>query len=228
MKYTIVEPLEYLVENDYYLINGKRYWRVTRVKSVINQPGLTNWMAYVGKKKAMEIMRTRATFGTKVHKLFEIILSGHAVNADNYKDAELLEDLVLFNKFIIDCNVKSSSLEQHLWNDELGVAGTADYFGNYKSDKNYLKRGVEPKFVEDSNVVLDWKTSKSIYKDYWLQLAIYVYMFEKLTDIKLDGAAIVQIRDNKLNIEEKTYDELMPLVEVFKHCIKLFEYTKED
>lgn len=213
--WTIDKPIELLVDKDSYIIEGKKYFRVTRVKSIINQPGLNYWRAKVGLKKSKEIMVTRGTFGTNFHKLSEIILGGHRVNAKNYGE-EMEDALKVFTTFVKEHNIQMEACEQSLWYDEVG--GTADFIGVADLEKLGKK----------AHVILDWKTSSGVYDDYWLQIACYVMMFEKMTGVKLDGAAIVHIKDGKLKIYEKTYDELLSYYEVFLHCIIIFKYTKGD
>jgi len=224
----IEEPAEFFAENDYYLIKGKKYWRVTRVKSVINQPTLNLWRARIGVKEATKIMKERQALGSKMHKLFELKLLGEDINPDNYKNEEIKIDLGLFDTFLVDCEIEAESVEQHLWSNEYGIAGTADYLGSYKSNIKYLKRNAEAKFTEKSFVVGDWKSSSGIYKDYWIQLAAYVKMVEDMTGIKPDGAFIAQFRNGKVKVEEQTYEELMKYFGVMKHCIEIFKYTKGE
>ena len=232
MEIDIKEPIEYICESYYYLIDGKKFWRVTQVKSVLNQAGLNAWRAKVGNSEANKIMKTRQTLGTKVHKLIELMLKGHKVNKDNYDNPEVKEDIDLTINVIKDCELEAISLEQHLWSDRYRIAGTADYLGYYKSNSKYLPRvrgtSVKPKFNEKSFVIGDWKTSAGIYRDYWLQLSAYVFMLEELTGIRAKGAFIAQLRDGKVTIEERTYDELKPFFEAFKHCIACFEYQKKE
>ena len=228
MEIDIDEPIEFLCETYYYLIDGKKYWRVTQVKSVLNQAGLNAWRARVGNKEATRIMKTRQTLGTKVHKLFELILLGHKIKKSNYKDEEVKSDIDLMIELKDDCELEPIKLEQHLWSKENNIAGTADYLGYYKSNKKYLSKKDEPRFTDKCVVIGDWKTSAGIYRDYWLQLSAYVFMVEELTGVKLAGAFIAQFRDGKLSIEERTYDELKPFFEAFKSCIKCFEYQKKE
>ena len=208
-------PLEFLVDSDSYIIDGKTYFRVTRVKGAINQPGLNYWRASVGGAKANQIMKTRATFGTNFHKLIEVSLMGHKVDAKNYDD-ETQESLRLFNEARAKYGIEAEALEQKLWDDELGVAGTTDFIGHANL----------PKLGEHAHVVFDWKSSKTIYPDFFIQLAAYVFMFENMTGIKLDGAVVLQIRDGKMKMEEKSYDELKRFYDVFRCALCIFKYQK--
>jgi len=215
--WNIQTPPEFLVDNDSYIIEGRKYYRVTRVKSVINQPGLNYWRAKMGLKKSKEIMVKRGTFGTNFHKLIEVILTGHNVDASNYGE-EMQTSLDLFIKAKEKYNIRAEALEQKLWNDDLGVAGTTDFIG-------YADL---PKLGKKAHVIFDWKTSTAIYPDFFLQLAAYVFTFEKMTGIKLDGAVVLQIRDGKIKIEEKSYEELKKFYQVFKCALCIFKYQKKE
>lgn len=227
----IKEPIEFFAEASYYLINGIKYYRVTQIKGVLSQPGLTNWFKYNDGKEIDKIIRERQTLGTKIHKLFELKLQGNKINADNYEE-EVKEDLKLFDEICEKCDIIPEALEQHLWNEKYEIAGTADLICKYKSCEEFLptegrgknKKHVNGKFNKSSRVIGDWKSSPSIYNDYWLQIAAYLFMFEKLTDDKLDGAFIAQFRNGKVNIEEKTREELLAYWEVFKHLIEAFRF----
>ena len=218
-------PDEYICESNYYLINGKKYWRVTRVKSVINQPGLNAWRASVGAKAASRVMKIRDEYGTRFHKLADIIVHGKNLGGEYGKEMQL--DLLSFKRFCKTCVIDVEATEQKMFSDLYHIAGTADIVMKYISNPEFLKRNVEPKFNETSRVIGDWKTSKTIYDEYWIQVGAYVALFEECTGIKLDGGIIAQFRDGKINVEEKTYDELKCYFEAMKLCIKLFIFTKE-
>jgi hypothetical protein len=216
-KWNIETPIEFFYDGDHYTIDGEKYYRVTRIKSVINQPGLNMWRAKYGIKKSNEIMRESGNFGSKFHKLCQIILEGHPVDASKYGE-EMEETVASFVKFIADFNIEMEKSEQSLWVDSLKVGGTTDFIG-------YADL---PKLGKSMHVIGDWKTSSGIYEDYWLQIAAYVFMFEEMTKISLDGAFIVQFKNGKTTLAEKTYEELKKYFEVFKHCIEIFRYTKGE
>jgi len=213
----IEAPNELLVDGDSYTIKGKKYFRVTRVKGAINQEGLNRWRANVGTKEANRIMRTRGKFGTTFHKLAETLLMGNSVDGANY-DKEMYNTLGLFSDARIKYNIHAEALEQKLWDDDLDIAGTTDCIGYADLDK----------LGKNAHVIFDWKTSAAIYPDFFIQLAAYVFTFEKMTGVKLDGAVVLQIRDGKMRIEEKTYDELKKFYQVFKCALCIFRYQKGE
>lgn len=210
------------VTNKIYTINGHSYCRVTKTLSVIAKNGLFGWYMKVGKRKANTIIKRRQDLGTRVHKLFEDTLAGKKVSTEGMIE-EIKEDMKLFNIFKYNCDLKPEELEQRLWNDKYQYAGTADFIGKYTTWKPYCVRGHDRGFKDDL-VIGDWKTSRSIYDDYWLQLAAYAYAFWKLTGVKPKGAFIAQFRNGQIKIKERTWDELMEEFEVYKAVLTVYKW----
>ena len=222
-KWQIVEPAEFFCTSNEYNIGGQKYVRVTHSLSVIGKPGLISWFLSVGREEADRICAKRQVLGTKVHKLIELDLKGEEYHPESHED-EIQEDMALFKDFKKDCKLKLEGLEQHLWSNTYQYAGTADYIGMYTSNPKYKVRGHEMLFTKSSHVLMDWKTAKSVYDEYWLQMAAYVVAFEELTGVKLKGAVIVQIRYGKIKVREKSYKELMEIFEVYKAALKIYKW----
>jgi hypothetical protein len=206
-----------------YTLNGKSYCRVTNTLNIIAKDGLASWYSKVGKKKAGEIIKNRQVFGTNMHTMIEKILLGTYEKPENMP-SELEEDYKMFKIFKYNTNLVPEALEQRLWNDEYGYAGTCDYIGKYTTWNPYCMRGHKVEFKDDL-VIIDWKTSRSIYKDYWLQMAAYAYAFYKLTGVKVKGAVIVQFRNEQIKVQEKTWEDLMVLFEVYKAVLTVYRWN---
>ena len=226
-KWKIDLPADVIVDRNGYTLGGKKYTRVTRTLGVISKPGLLVWYQNVGKYKAGEIIKNRQVLGTKVHKLFELTLQEKKFDLENYEE-EIRTDVDMFIKFKDDTKLSDYALEQRLWSETYSYAGTSDYIGNYTSCDKYRIRGHESKFLKGGYVVGDWKSSKNIYPEYWLQLAAYGWAFYELTGIKLDGAFIAQFRFGKVRVEERTWDELMELFEIYKAALTLFKWKNKN
>jgi len=219
----ITVPKDVSVDGSGYTMNGKRYVRVTRTLSVIAKNFLTKWYLKVGKKRADSIMKNRQILGTKVHSLFEHILKGDDVYTETYNQ-EVQMDVRLFKNFIEKCVISYDALEQKVWSDEYGYAGTMDFIGNYKTNKEWIVQGDGSRFEKGAFIIIDYKTSRDIYEDYWLQLSAYAWAFYERTGIKVDGAAIAQFRDGKIRIKERTWDELMQVFEVYKAVLTVYRW----
>ena len=222
-KWEIVVPSDLEVDKSGYTIDGKKYVRVTRSLGVISKPGLLTWFQSVGKHKADSIMKNRQILGTKVHSLFEKMLKGETIYTETYNQ-EVQLDVRLFKNFMDKCFVSYDSLEQRLWSTTLGYAGTADFIGTYKSCPDFMVKGWKPHWKNGALVIGDWKTSRDIYPEYWLQLAAYCWAFYELTGIKVKGAFIAQFRGGKIRIKEKTWKELMEDIEVYKSVLILYRW----
>lgn len=206
-KFVIKEPIEFIAEANHYLIDGQKFWRVTRVKSVIKNQGLINWQLSVGKQKSYEIMKKRGDFGSTNHKIFKLILEGNRVNPKNY-DEETQSNIRLFQEFLSGHNIKPILIEQHLWSKMYEYAGTTDFVGE----------------VDGKLAILDWKTSKAIYDDFWLQLSAYAWALTELTGTRVDNCGIVLFRDGKLKYETRTYGKMMSEFDVFKACLVIWNW----
>jgi len=227
MDWKIEIPPECFVSKQYYLINGKKFIRVTSSLSVIAKPGLLTWFQRVGKYEADRIMEQRQIIGSKVHKLIELTLQDKEILIDNY-ESEIKESLILFKEFRKQSYLIPDALEQRLWSTQYGYAGTCDYIGYYKTAPDFLVRGNKAKFTKKSFVIGDWKTSRDIYPEYWLQLAAYAVAFEELTGKRVDGGFIVQFRDGKIRVKEKTYQELMDMFEIYKAVLTLYKWKYQN
>ena len=206
----IDEPTEYLCTKSHYLINGNEYHRVTHILGVISKPALIYWYAKNGMKKCKQILHLRAEFGTTCHKLFEIMMAGGIVNSKNYNE-EMQTTISDFNTWRDEHEIESQGLEVHLWSETYKYAGTTDFIG----------------LVDGKLTILDWKTSKAIYNEYWLQIAAYVHAFEELTGVKVDQVGILCIRDGKTIYKVKTYEEMIEHFPVFLASKVIFDWRQK-
>jgi CRISPR/Cas system-associated exonuclease Cas4 (RecB family) len=207
----IKTPSDIIATDNYYLIKGKKYLRVTRVLSIIDKPELRNWYAKTGNVKAKEILHKRAGFGTTSHKLIEVLLKEGKIDVINY-DEQYVEMLNIFEEWKDTVEIDVESTEQKLWSNEFNYAGTCDCIANINGKK----------------YICDWKTSKSIYPEYILQLSAYYIAFKELTGIELDGALILQMRDKKYKEQYFTKEELMEAFEIFLAAKKIFEWKYKE
>lgn len=223
MKWKIIVPEDFEATEQAYKINGREYYRVTHVLSIIAKHRLRKWIGKVGYKQSHKIIETRQIIGTKIHKLIELTLKGETCDLSEYEE-EIREGLCKFYEFQKHAKLKPEALEQRLWSNEHGYAGTADYIGYYTSPKKFLVRGHKPKFTKSSFVIGDWKTSKDIYPQYWLQIAAYCWAFKELTGITPAGGFVCRIRDGKLKVKEKTWEELQLEFKAFLAALELHKW----
>lgn len=140
---------------------------------------IKEWRAKVGEKVAEDISRRAADRGTLVHEAAETYLKkGDFPKFDMFQQTEkrMCEQLlpILAKIDNIRC------IETPLWTDRFELAGTVDLIAEYDGEL----------------MVIDWKTSSS-YKHrndingYFLQTAIYAFMFWERTGIPIKNSLIV-------------------------------------
>jgi len=227
-KWEIQVPQIFVTPKEY-KIDGKSYYRVTSTLGIIAKHSLRNWMGKIGYTKANKILETRQAIGTHIHKLIENTLYNKPINLGTY-EKEIQDGLLIFAKFRDAAKLKPEALEQNLWSNKYGYAGTADFIGYYKTPLEYLtsqtinhKRIKVPKFEKSSLVIGDWKTGKDIYPEYWLQLAAYAHAFEELTGIKVKGGFVARIRNGKIQVKEKTIKELEIGFKFYLNALNLYK-----
>jgi len=219
----IEKPTVYEVHNTHYLLDDEKYMRVTSVLGIIAKHGLAMWYSKVGEKKAKEVLETRQIIGTKTHNLFEKTLLNKEFDIGEYEE-EIKASVALFDIFMERVTLANYLTEQILWSKKYKYAGTADYIGEYTTCNDYLVRGHDAKFPDGGLLIGDWKTSRSIYDEAFLQLSAYANAFYERTGKKIDGTFVAHFRDGKLKVKEKTFDELTELFEVFKSALLLYKW----
>jgi len=140
----------------YLLANGKPAPSVTTILSLLNKPALNDWRAALGKKRTEEITRLAADFGSAVHAGIEAVCSEGQV--PHYTHPRLKAAIDNFQLWA-DKNVRRWIVfEKAVYHDDLGYAGTIDAIAELHSGKI---------------VLVDFKTSKKIRWEYYLQTVAY-------------------------------------------------------
>jgi hypothetical protein len=192
-------------ERYYVTPEGNRYPSVTTVLSEPKKLQLAKWRKRVGDEEANRIKNFAAKRGTTFHTLCE-----------NYLEGNEMEDVIggMFNRFKpylkLIKNIKC--LEQHVYSDELKVAGQLDCVGEYNGCIS----------------IIDFKTSSKPkeYKhiwDYFMQASAYSYMFEDRTGLPIKDITIL-ISCETGEVQE-FFSNRDDWIEGFKHYRSL--YNKE-
>jgi genome maintenance exonuclease 1 len=160
-------------ERYYVTPEGNKYPSVTTVLSEYKKKELAKWRKRVGNEEADRIKNFAAKRGTTFHTLCENFLTNKPYQ-DNIGG--------MFDKFIpILKRIKNiKCLEQHLYSDELKVAGQVDCIAEFDSCIS----------------VIDFKTSSKLKSekyiwDYFMQASAYSYMFEDRTGIPVQDVTIL-------------------------------------
>ena len=155
----------------YVLADGTRAPSVT---TIINQNlgwnknVLMNWakrQTMIG-KDADAVLKEAADIGTLLHLLIEGHQRGFDVDTGDFTRNQTEKALVSFGgylEWVEKVQFKALASETVVVDEEQRVAGTIDCVGK----------------VGDDLVVIDWKTSKYLYKEHKIQVAKYINLLER-------------------------------------------------
>lgn len=188
---------------------GNKYPSVTTVLSDEKKKELKRWREWVGEEEANRIKQFAANRGSRFHTHCENYLTNKPVDNDMG---------IMFDQFkpLLNRISKINCLEQHLYSDELKVAGQVDCVGEFDNFPS----------------IIDFKTSSKLKSrehiwDYFMQASAYSYMFLERTGIdiqmitilisceKPEGSCQIYIdkRDNWLNKFRQMRNRYIPTQE---------------
>lgn len=200
----------------YYNRQGYEVPSCTNVVKLLNKPELVGWANYMGFKRinTTRFLQQKAEYGTYCHDLAEQYLQGIILSKDTSDKVSFDErsDIIyrlqiLGNKFKdADMNILGMELQMH--GSRFG--GTLDLLVNIPS-KNRL-------------ILLDFKTSKSVYDSHLIQLAGYSLLLEELYGLSVTDVGVILLskdpddpsfinllsrQDNRLN--EQIFQKLLDI-----------------
>ena len=151
-----------------YVIDGIEYPSVTEILKVINKPDLVEWFKRQDFGTILEESEKAVNIGDIVHDVIHKLLKGERV------ELKIKPEYVSSVKNCINAFMewkKQKGLEV-VETERLVVHKKYFYAGTF----DCLAR------VDGGLVLLDWKTSGSIYKEYFVQLAAYKEAYEYETN----------------------------------------------
>lgn len=170
-----------------------------------------------GKRKAKEA----ADVGSVVHDWAEQYESKEGVDfslirkIDEHPDKEKIQNCI--NRF---CEWKETNSDEIIGHEEI-VASVAHQFGG-KFDR-LCRRG--------NRVILsDYKTSGSIYSNYFIQLAAYSLALEEWKGIEVDGLEILRFGKTDAEFETKLVKgkrKIQELKKQFIRCAETYRFMRE-
>ena len=194
-----------LPDERYYEVNGKYLPSVTWIlESYPKGIGFYKWLASEGWNEAQSKKELAGDKGSKVHNAIQELLKGKEVKWGDKFWSELdgefspltieeWEALIAFKNFWDDKKPQLIASERVCWSGKYDYAGTIDAI----------------LMLDNKVTIVDWKTSRSIYPTYSMQVAAYLRAEAETGDYKATQAAIVRLGTNhKSGYEVKILDEI--------------------
>ena len=198
-------------KNNKYLINGKTVPSVTTIIDVLSKPGLDRWYGRLGLAEAEKQKNEAAEFGSTVHGLIEAIYQGQD---PEISDPRVKKAITNFKKWADHHIEEWVAFEKAIFHDELLYAGTVDAFAKLKGSNRL--------------VLVDFKTSKKVRDEYYLQVAAYVRatrIEDDCVDLEeVKGAIILHLDHETLTWEAVNAHIDEELFDVFKSCLTIYKW----
>lgn len=201
-----------MAHRNYYNNEGLQVPSVTEIVALLQKPGLdlwANWMGLVRRIDVSEYVEQKANYGTYCHDLFEQFfmgfLSHEALDHNFVTDRQFWSILAKF-QFIKE---QFRKYQIEVINMEMGLDGK-----RYGGTLDMLTVSKTLNRV----ILLDLKTSKSIYQSHLLQLGGYSSLLEEVHNISVTDVGVILL-------SKPMGDDLINVIprEKNKHNEKIFE-----
>ncbi|MEV0444027.1 hypothetical protein AB0I84_41660 [Streptomyces spectabilis] len=159
--------------------------------------------------------KAAADLGSAAHDLFERLCRGETINP-RHVHVDVKKHVKHFSEFLQVTQPTFLHLEEAVWSDTHGYAGSFDAIAT----------------IDGETVLLDWKTSKSVYDSVALQLSAYRYADriilaesgESVPVPEITGGAVVHVRPEGWKLVPV---ECGPAVfDVFKALRQVFDWER--
>lgn len=151
-----------------------------------------------------------ANAGTLVHKWAERFITGKETG-ENIEDPRIKNGVFAFLKWVKDTNIKFRDSEFIVYSKKHKYAGILDLVAE----------------IDGKLVLVDFKTSKSIYNEMRYQVAAYQCAYEEMTGNKIDHRIIVRFDKETGDFEAVKLDNYKKDLKVFLACLTIKTRDKE-
>ncbi len=164
----------YFKKRNGYEVEGLWYPRVTSICKVIAKPGLERWLANQESFASMQRKRKRLTeWGKDVHDIIETILMGRIPKTS----ADVKPSVDAFLNWFRAHRIRLHGIEKRVFSKDHSYSGTLDVLAE----------------VDGKMGILDLKTSRQIWDDYFIQTAAYFNAYNESAKKKAKTYWILKI-----------------------------------
>ena len=168
----------------YTLPSGKKAPSITSITSFYNRQIFKNWREKVGEEQANKITKVATDRGTKFHDLVEKYLSNEDISSLKNVLPTTKARWIAAREALNNID-NIHALEKPLYSEYFGIAGRVDCIAEYEGEL----------------AVIDFKTSKKIKPEKWLenyfvQETAYACMYFEMTGISVKKIVTLMVADN--------------------------------
>jgi len=196
--------------------DGTRLPSVTTILGVLEKPGLHYWIAEVTRQGEdwTKVRDAAGGIGTLAHYLILCHLKGDAPDTSEYsaQDIDQAETcLIKFWDWEKVHKIEPALVERPLVSALYGFGGTMDFYGA----------------VDGQATLVDFKTGKALYDEYFAQLAAYRQLLLE-AGLKTEAARILRIGRNEAEgFEDRLVGNLDKHWQLFLACLTVYNLREE-
>lgn len=200
----------------YKLADGTRVPGATTITGLLNKPYLVKWANDLGIEgiDSSKYRDEAASVGTLAHALVQADIQGEQIDTTAYSpiDVDLAENSVLsFLEWKKTHKLKPIVCEVPLVSETMRYGGTVDCYCE----------------LDGVPTLLDFKTGKAIYDEYFVQLAAYRNILEE-HGYRVDTCKILRIgRDETEGFEERSVTHTDRYFQIFTNLLDIYYIKKE-
>lgn len=200
----------------YKLHDGTRVPGATTITGLLNKPYLIKWANNLGLDgiDSSKYVDEAAKAGTLAHALVLEHLTGEKVDLTQYtaQQIDLAENSILsFFEWEKRHKIEPIFCEKPLVSEKMRYGGTLDCFA----------------YVNGEPELIDFKTGKAVYEEYFVQTAAYRKLLEE-EGIEVSRIRILRIgRDETEGFEERVITDSRKYFEIFEHLLGIYYLKKE-
>lgn len=199
----------------YKLADGTRVPGATTITGLLNKPHLVRWANKLGLEgiDSSKYTDEAAAVGTLAHALVQAHLSGEMLDTSMFSSAQidLAENAVLsYLEWESRHKIEPILLEKPMVSEKLRYGGTLDCYC----------------MLDDVPTLIDFKTGKAIYDEYFVQTAGYKNLLMEL-NLPVERVKILRIgRDETEGFEERDIADTRQYFEIFKNLLNVYYLKK--
>ena len=212
---------EYLLDYDEaahsYKVEGIKVPSVTRVVDGCFPKYLVDWALSIGEEEYHRVIDEALEIGNDTHKWIEYYINNqHAWDAtdglrlsNDLRSKETLDSVKAFIKWEREFKPQWIDAERKIYCDKYKYAGTVDAVAK----------------INGRVCVIDFKTSKKIYKPYHLQVAAYAQAIKRIDGLGRWPLGIILRLDKETGEYEQKVFEPKDHFNTFKKCLELKQWS---
>ena len=209
--------LDYDDDAHSYKVDGVKIPSVTRLIDSCFPKNLTNWAVTVGEEEYHRILDEALDIGNQTHKWIEYYINNpHAWNItdgmrlkNDLRSKETLDSVKAFIRWEKEFKPQWLDAERKVYCDRFKYAGTVDAVAK----------------INGRVCVIDFKTSKKIYKPYHLQVAAYAQAIKRMAGLRQWPLGIILRLDKETGQYQQKVFEPKDHFKTFVKCMELRQWS---